>query len=40
MLYNVRNNEGMRGLYRGFTAATAREMSYSTLNLAGYEPMK
>ena len=40
MLYNVRNAEGMRGLYRGFTAATVREMSYSTLNLAGYEPMK
>ena len=36
----MQNTEGVRGLYRGFTAATMREMTYSTLNLAGYEPMK
>ena len=39
-LYNVGNKEGARGLYRGFSAAAIRECSYSTLNLAGYEPIK
>ena len=33
--------EGVRnGLYRGFSASTAREMSYGPLVLLGYEPIK
>jgi len=32
--------EGISGLYRGFVAAAAREMSYSTLRFGMYEPIK
>ena len=39
--YNVTAQEGVRnGLYRGFSASAAREMSYGTLVLVGYEPLK
>lgn len=33
-------DEGMRGLYRGLTAAALREMSYSSLRFGLYEPIK
>ena len=36
----VMRTDGLRGLYRGFSAAAAREMSYSTLRFGLYEPTK
>jgi len=36
----IAREEGIRGLYRGFSAAALREMSYSTLRFGLYEPLK
>jgi len=36
----IGRTEGLRGLYRGFSAAAAREMSYSSLRFGLYEPLK
>lgn len=36
----IASKEGMTGLYRGITAATLREMSYSTLRFGLYEPLR
>ena len=38
--YNVVNNEGVMGLYRGMSACLLRESTYSTLRLGCYEPFK
>jgi len=36
----ISRTEGMCGLYRGFSAAACREMSYSSLRFGMYEPVK
>ena len=38
--YNATSKEGVRGLYRGFTASATRESTYGSLVLASYEPIK
>ena len=40
MVRAIHGAEGVRGLYRGFSAAALREMSYSTLRFGLYEPIK
>ena len=37
---SIARSEGIAGLYRGFVAAAAREMSYSSLRFGLYEPIK
>ena len=37
---DIWKREGIRGLYRGFSAAALREATYSSLRFGLYEPLK
>lgn len=39
-LSSIGRDEGVGGMYRGFTAAFIREMSYSTIRFGLYEPLR
>jgi hypothetical protein len=40
MTSKIAREEGLRGLYRGYSAAMVREMTYSSIRFGMYEPIK